>query len=200
MQKLVTKDLKVLVLDTNTKTYINLLHEFLLPSDSILEFNDDGCSSSCLFNDIIIHEGSPKHSVMTEDTEACKQNIKAVQSNILLNSTLPPLASVLVVGYEAPETIQEKVVELCTSLEKLRLVVLNTDAESTLFLQKVHSILTVRDFFVHVTGKYTVYVHNTKPEKILTINRTPQPMQVILAVMAIVLVIVGYFIVRSLLF
>jgi hypothetical protein len=197
----VSKNLKQFVLDADTKIYVQLLHSFLLPSDSILEFNNDGCTSSCLFNDIIIHEGSPQHTVIADESQACELNIKSTNSNIHLHSASKSLtATVLVMGYDAPLEVKEKVLELCSTLEKLRLVVLDTDNESLDFIQKVNSLLTIRDFHVHVAGKYTVYVHNKKPEKVTRIRKTPQPIQVVLAVIAIFLLIVGYLLVRKLFF
>jgi hypothetical protein len=197
-----TKDLQILYLDEKTNTYLHLLHKFLVPSDSVLEFNDDGCSTSCLFNDIIVHEGKSRHAVITteDNTMACLRNIKTTHSKILLNSTEHDLPSAIVLGYEAPEKIQDEIVELCTSLETLRLVVLHTDTESVSFLQRLHTVLTTKNFFVHVAGKYTVYVHDKKPEKIIRIPKTPNPGQTIIAVALIVFLILAYFALRSLFF
>jgi hypothetical protein len=197
-----TKDHKILELDEKAKVYLHLLHEFILPTDSVLEFNDDGCSSSCLFNDIIVHEGKARHAVKApeENTMACKKNIKTTNSKIFLNSPDYDPPTALVLGYEAPEKIQDEVVELCTSLENLRLVVLYTDTESISLLQRIHTLLTTRNFFVHVAGRYTVYVQDKKPEKIRRIAKTPQPGQIIIAVAFIIFLILAYFALRSLFF
>jgi hypothetical protein len=73
----------------------------------------------------------------------------------------------------------------------LRLLILNTDTESTEVLQKIVTLLKVRDFHVHAVGKYTVLVHKEKPEKIMKIKKSPKTSHFVIAILVILLSIFG---------
>jgi hypothetical protein len=208
---MINTDLKKLVLDEQSKTYISLVYSLLKPNDVILEFNKDGCTSSCFFNDLIVHEGRSNHTVVLskKDSEniskACVFNVMSTSSKIifeyaedaeeesLAESLLKkhPESSALVWGSNSNAKIEEAFASLCSILPNLRLVVLNTDTDSTELLQKISTVLSIRNFFVHAVGKYSVFVYNEKPQKIRKINKTPKAAHLIISILLIFLVVFG---------
>lgn len=212
---MINTDLKKLVLDEHSKVYISLVYSLLKPNDVILEFNKDGCTSSCFFNDVIVHEGRSNHTVVLskKDSEniskACVFNVMSTSSKIifeyaedvehaeneqsLAESLLKkhPDSSALVWGSNSNAKFEEAFASLCSILPNLRLVVLNTDTESTELLQKISTVLSIRNFFVHAVGKYSVFVYDEKPQKIRKINKTPKASHLIISILLIFLGVFG---------
>jgi hypothetical protein len=204
---MVNADLKKLVLDDQYSQYISLVHSFLKPNDVILEFNRDGCTSSCFFNDLIVHEGKSNHTVvLSKDdpenvTKACMFNIMSTSSKIILEYSSKDLAeqlvekqpnsTVLVWGSNSNLVFEEAFASLCSLLQHLRLVVLNTDTDSTELVQKIATVLKIRNFFVHVVGKYTVFVSEEKCEKIKKINKSPKSAHLLISILIIIFAFFG---------
>jgi len=194
---LVDTDFKRVELNNSLRTLINLVHSFLKPNDIVIDFNGDGCVTSCFFNDIIVHEGDSNHSVFlpNDDTKnlekcskSCMQNIYSTSSKIKLKifskeetNIFPQNATTLLLESQS-SCFQETFIELCSNLDHLRLVIFNTDGNFADLLQRVNTVLLPRDFYLHVVGKYTVYVKNVKPKNIVKINKTPQPSQVLIGI------------------
>ena len=178
-------------LDENFKLFISLVLSFLKPNDQIIDFNEDGCVTSCFFNDVIVHEGGSNHTVFLpiddKYTRACSYNIQSTSSKInlefLTKETVRKYtrATVLILESLSP-SFQDAFLDLCSTLDTLRLVIFNTDTESTELLQKVNTLLTIKNFYPHVVGKYTVYVKDVKPEKVTKLKKTPQSSHVLLAI------------------
>jgi len=193
---LLNTDFKKVELDEKLTTFINLGHSFLKLNDFIIDFNEDGCVTSCFLNDVIIHEGAPNHVVvLPNDTslekcsKACLNNINSTSSQIKLEifskkETLQQYSKATVLLQESLNTsFQDAFLDLCSSLNDLRLVIFNTDDDSKELLLKVNTILSLRNFYAHVSGKYTVYVRNIKPEKLIKLNKTPKSSHLIIAIL-----------------
>ena len=195
--------MKKVELDDKLTTFIELGHSFLKPSDVIIDFNEDGCVTSCFVNDVIVHEGGANHTVFLQNDDKCKKacayNINSTSSKINLEifskETLQKYKNATTLLLESPSntSFQDAFLDLCTTLDTLRLVIFNTDTDSTDLLQKVNTILTIKNFYPHIVGKYTVYVKNEKPEKIIKLNKTPKTTHVLLGILFIIFTVFGFF-------
>ena len=176
-----------------------MVHSFLKANDIIIDFNEDGCVTSCFFNDLIVHEGANDHHIVVlpndnsleNCSKACMYNIQSTSSKIKLeffskdNLQTYSKATTLLLDSHLNKSFQDAFLELCSSLDDLRLVIFNTDSDATELLHKVNTVLTIKQFYPHVVGKYTVYVKNVKTDKIKKINKTPQSSHVIIGFLSI---------------
>jgi len=167
---------------------------FLEVEERLLEFNINGCLSSVFFNELNISQ----HKVVIEskngqELNACASNKMVTKSSfsLELDPTLDSLKefspTALVLGYSAKKETQELFKELCNTSKNLRLVIYESDIDtSNEFIAEIFSVLK-GDFHPHVTGKYTVLVKGDAPKTVKKLPKTTKPLQAILAVCFIVL-------------